>query len=126
MKYCYLFIQNLGAFTKVIIDYYFSVIIRNLREYIPKSWGNFFVKGYKVFFIYTQEKLKGFALSEICKLDYDELLAEDPEIARKRDYYSSLYKSLKNSEKIMLSDSEYDLSLYQGSSLFLKIVLLIQ
>jgi len=65
------------------------------------------VKGIKVINFFTKEKLRGYCLSEICKVDFDLLLEEDPEVARKREYYSNLYKILKNSEKIMLSDNEY-------------------
>jgi len=91
--------ENLGNYTKVIVDHYFDIIIRNLREYIPKTWGMYFVRN-------LREKLRGYILSEICKFDLDELLREDPEVAKKRDYLINLNKILKNSERILTTDNE--------------------
>jgi hypothetical protein len=75
-------------------------MVRNLREYIPKTIGQYYIKSIK-------ESLRFYLLTEINKHIYSEnFLQEDPEVARKRDYYINLYKILKNSEKVMLGDEE--------------------
>ncbi len=74
--------------------------MRNLREYIPKTIGHTYIKSFK-------EKIRFYLLSEINKnMSSEDYLAEDPEIAKKRNYYINLMKILKNSEKVMNSDEE--------------------
>jgi hypothetical protein len=71
-----------------------------LREYVPKAIGQYYIGPVK-------QSLRFYLLTEINKHIYgDNVLEEDPEVKRRREYYLNLYKILKNSEKVMLADEE--------------------
>jgi hypothetical protein len=75
-------------------------MVRNIREYVPKTIGEYYIKAIK-------ENLRFYLLTEINKdMQMEDLMTEDPEVAKKRNYYIELLKILKNSEKIMLCDEE--------------------
>ena len=82
------------------MNHFFLIMVRNLRESIPKITGFFFINT-------IRNNLRFFILSEITKeLTYENYMEEDPEIAKKRNYYINLMKILKNTEKILLYDEE--------------------
>jgi hypothetical protein len=84
-----------------LVNHFYFIIVRNLREYVPKSIGEYYVKPVKHY-------LRFYLLTEINQHIYNEnVLEEDPEVKKHREYYINLYKILKNSEKIMLGDEEY-------------------
>jgi len=79
-------------------------MVRNLRESIPKTTGFFYINSIK-------ESLRFYLLNELTKeFSYGEVnyLEEDPEVANKRNYYLSIMKVLKNCEKIIQYDEEYN------------------
>jgi hypothetical protein len=75
-------------------------MVRNLREYVPKTIGHNYIKPIK-------ENLRFYLLTEINHhIHTENFLDEDPEVKRRREYYVGLYKVLKNSEKVLLADEE--------------------
>lgn len=93
--------KSLADYCKALIDYIYAEIIRNLREYLPKATGNFYIKSLKT-------NMRFYLLSYISKNpQFVESLEEDQEQAEKRSYYVETTKTLK---KIMKQIS-YDDSL---------------
>ena len=45
--------QGLADYVKALVDYIYAEIIRNLREYIPKSTAHFFIKSLKTNMIFS-------------------------------------------------------------------------
>ncbi len=75
-------------------------MIRNLREEIPKVTGYYFINSLK-------QNLRFFLLTELTReMAYEDYLEEDPEVAKRRDYYLNLMKVYKNCEKILQYDEE--------------------
>jgi hypothetical protein len=91
----------LAEYVKILVNHFYSIIVRNLREYIPKSTGHYFIKSLK-------EDLRFYLLTEATRdFAFEDYLEEDKEVATKRNYYIGLMKVLKNCEKIILHDEEY-------------------
>lgn len=89
---------RISEYVKKIIDYYYELIIRNLRESIPKTFGNYYVKNMK--------NMRSSLLVNVFLNKNEDLFSEDPNIAMKRKYHYDILKILEKSEKLMLSDSE--------------------
>ena len=89
----------MSDYIKQLIDHYYTLTIRNLRESVPKSMAFNFVNKLK--------SIRGHVLIEIgqCK-DIESFLDEDPMIVSKRKYHYDILKILEKSEKIMSSDEE--------------------
>lgn len=86
-------------YIKKLIDYYYTLTIRNLRESIPKSMAFNFINELK--------NIRGFILMKIVQESQDtDMLAEDPSITSKRKHHKDILKILEQSEKIMLGDEE--------------------
>jgi dynamin 1-like protein len=76
------------------------MILRNVREYVPKTVGFYFINPFK-------KELRFFLLKETNNILSDpEAMEEDKEVAKKRNYFINLMKILKNSEKALLQDEE--------------------
>lgn len=90
--------SRIAEYVKKIIDYYFEITIRNLRESIPKAMAHFYIRNMK--------NLRSFLLLQLVNMQDDDLLAEDPIIASKRKYHYDILKLLEKSEKLMLADDE--------------------
>ena len=91
---------GLANYVKNLVDFIYSEMIRNLREYIPKATGNFFIKSLKtnMSFYLLQYISKN---PEICQD-----LEEDQDVAQKRLYYIEAQKKLRKINKaIGLDDS---------------------
>jgi hypothetical protein len=91
--------NGLANYVKILMNHFYSIIVRNLREFIPKTLGQIYIKPFK-------QNLRFYLLCEINRNIDSNYLEEDPEVARKRNHYINLMKILKNSEKVMLSDEE--------------------
>jgi len=89
---------RISEYVKKIIDYYYELIVRNLRESIPKTFGNYYVKNMK--------NMRSALLISVLSEKNEDLFSEDPNIAMKRKYHYDILKILEKSEKLMLSDSE--------------------
>ena len=92
--------QGLANYVKSLVDFIYSEMIRNLREYIPKATGNFFIKSLKsnMNFYLLQYISKN---PEIC-----EDLEEDQDVAQKRVYYIDASKKLKKINKAIGLDEQ--------------------
>ena len=92
--------QGLANYVKSLVDFIYSEMIRNLREYIPKAAGNFFIKSLKtnMNFYLLQYISKN---PEIC-----EDLEEDQDVAQKRAYYIEAQKKLKKINKTVGVDEQ--------------------
>lgn len=76
------------------------MMLRNVREYVPKTVGYYLITPFK-------KELRFYLLKETNNILSDpESMEEDKEVAKKRNYYISLMKILKNSEKALLQDEE--------------------
>jgi hypothetical protein len=92
--------QGLADYVKALVDYIYAEIIRNLREYIPKSTANFFIKSLKT-------NMKFYLLQYLSKNpEFCQELEEDPEIAQKRVYYVEANKKLKKINKMCDVDEQ--------------------
>jgi hypothetical protein len=92
----------LAEYVKILINYFYSIMVRNLRESIPKATGQYFIKSLK-------QNTRFFLLTELAKEIshlYDEYLKEDPEVMRKRNYYIDLLKVLRSCDKVLMYDDE--------------------
>jgi|JI10StandDraft_1071094.scaffolds.fasta_scaffold215300_2 hypothetical protein len=86
-------------YIKKLIDYYYTLTIRNLRESIPKSMAFNFINELR--------NIRGHILMKIVQQSQEEdMLAEDPAISSKRKFHKDILKILEQSEKIMLGDEE--------------------
>ena len=86
---------------KALVDFIYAEIIRDLREYIPKSTRNFFIKSLK-------SNMRFYLLQYISKNpEFCQELEEDQEVAQKRTYYIDAQKKLKKINKIV----EYDVQI---------------
>lgn len=97
--------QKLVEYIKFLANYYHSLIIRDLREQIPKITGEFLIKPIKNnlrFHIMTELNVSETAA---------DLLKENSEVKKKREYYINAMKYLKEAEKNLNLDDEY-ISLY--------------
>jgi hypothetical protein len=75
-------------------------MIRNLREYIPKATGNFFIKSLKT-------NMNFYLLQYISKTpEMCDDLEEDPDVAQKRTYYIEAQKKLKKITKAVGLDEQ--------------------
>ena len=92
--------NGLAEYVKILINYFFSIMIRNLRESVPKVTGFYFIRSLK-------NDVRFYLLNEVSKeFSYENFLEEDPEVARTRNFYIDLMKVLKNCDKIVLYDEE--------------------
>ena len=92
--------QGLADYVKALVDYIYAEIIRNLREYIPKSTANFFIKSLKT-------NMKFYLLQYLSKNpEFSQELEEDPEVAQKRVYYIDANKKLKRINKMCGYDDQ--------------------
>ena len=93
--------QGLADYVKSLVDFIYAEIIRDLREYIPKSTRNFFIKSLK-------SNMRFYLLQYISKNpEFCQELEEDQEVAQKRTYYIDAQKKLKKINKIV----EYDVQI---------------
>jgi len=90
--------SKIALYVKQIVDYYYDLTLRNLRESIPKAIAHFYIK--------NMRNLRSFLLLELVNMQQDDLLAEDPLVANKRKYHYDIMKMLEKSEKLMLADDE--------------------
>ena len=92
--------KGLADYVKSLDDYIYFQIIRNLREYIPKATGYFFVKSLKT-------NLRFYLLQYISKnQEFSQTLEEDQDMANKREYYSESVKKLKKISKNISYDDQ--------------------
>ena len=92
--------KGLADYVKSLDDYIYYSIIRNLREYIPKATGYFFVKSLKT-------NLRFYLLQYISKnQEFSQNLEEDQDMANKREYYSECVKKLKKISKNISYDDQ--------------------
>jgi len=92
--------NGLAEYVKILINYFFSLMITNLRENIPKTTGYYYIRTLK-------QDARFFLLNTLTKeFMYENYLEEDPEVAKKRNYFIELMKVLKNSEKTLQYDDE--------------------
>ena len=78
---------------------FFVITVRNIRESVPKAIAYYFIRELK--------NIRSFILFEIVQIKgFDEMVNEDPEIAKKRKYYIDIMSTLKKSEKVMLQDDD--------------------
>ena len=89
----------MSEYIKHVVDHYYGLTIRNLRESVPKSVA--------FNFIHKLRSIRGHVLIEIgqCQ-DLESFLDEDPMIVSKRKYHHDILKILEKSEKIMSTDDE--------------------
>ena len=92
--------QGLANYVKSLVDFIYSEMIRNLREYIPKATGNFFIKSLKT-------NMNFYLLQYISKTpEMCDDLEEDPDVAQKRTYYIEAQKKLKKINKAVGLDEQ--------------------
>ena len=92
--------QGLADYVKALVDYIYAEIIRSLREYIPKSTGNFFIKSLK-------RNMRFYLLQFISKnVEFSQEFEEDQEVAQKRKYYAESQKKLKKINKDIGMDDQ--------------------
>ena len=92
--------QGLADYVKALVDYIYSEIIRSLREYIPKSTGNCFIKSLK-------KNMKFYLLQFISQnVQFSQEFEEDQEVAQKRKYYVESQKKLKKINKDINADDQ--------------------
>lgn len=90
--------NKMAEYIKKLVDYYFQLILRNLRESIPKAMAFYFIKELR--------NVRSHLLLKFMQMETDNLVEEDPEVSKKRKFYSDMLKVLEKSEKLMLSDEE--------------------
>ena len=92
--------QGLANYVKNLVDFIYSEIIRNLREYIPKATGNFFIKSLKT-------NMNFYLLQYISKNpEMCDDLEEDQDVAQKRAYYIDAQKKFKKINKAIGVDEQ--------------------
>ena len=92
--------QGLADYVKALVDFIYSEMIRSLREYIPKSTGNFFIKSLK-------RNMRFYLLQFISKnVEFSQEFEEDQEVASKRKYYVESQKKLKKINKDIGMDDQ--------------------
>jgi hypothetical protein len=92
--------QGLADYVKALVDYIYAEIIRSLREYIPKSTGNNFIKSLK-------KNMKFYLLQFISQnVQFSQEFEEDQEVAQKRKYYVESQKKLKKINKDINADDQ--------------------
>ena len=92
--------QGLADYVKSLVDFIYSEMIRSLREYIPKSTGNFFIKSLK-------RNMRFYLLQFISKnVEFSQEFEEDQEVASKRKYYVESQKKLKKINKDIGMDDQ--------------------
>ena len=92
--------QGLADYVKSLVDYIYSEMIRSLREYIPKSTGNCFIKSLK-------RNMRFYLLQFISKnVEFSQEFEEDQEVASKRKYYIESQKKLKKINKDIGMDDQ--------------------
>ena len=92
--------QGLANYVKSLVDFIYSEMIRNLREYIPKAAGNFFIKSLKT-------NMNFYLLQYISKNpEMCDDLEEDQDVAQKRAYYIEAQKKLKKINKAVGVDEQ--------------------
>ena len=92
--------QGLADYVKALVDYIYAEIIRSLREYIPKSTGNCFIKSLK-------KNMKFYLLQFISQnVQFSQEFEEDQEVAQKRKYYIESQKKLKKINKDISADDQ--------------------
>ena len=90
--------NGLSEYVKNIVDFIYAEMIRNLREYIPKSTRNFFIKSLK-------SNMRFYLLQYLSKNpEFCQELEEDQEVAQKRKYYIEAQKKLKRINKLIDGD----------------------
>ena len=90
--------NGLSEYVKNIVDFIYAEMIRNLREYIPKSTRNFFIKSLK-------SNMRFYLLQYLSKNpEFSQELEEDQEVAQKRKYYIEAQKKLKRINKLIDGD----------------------
>ena len=93
--------NGLSEYVKTIVDFIYAEMIRNLREYIPKSTRNFFIKSLK-------SNMRFYLLQYLSKNpEFSQELEEDQEVAQKRKYYIEAQKKLKRINKLIDGDNIY-------------------
>ena len=92
--------QSLAEYVKSLVDFIYAEMVRNLREYIPKASGNFFIKSLKT-------NMRFFLLQYISKNpEFSQELEEDQDVAQKRTYYIDSQKRLKKIFKNISYDDQ--------------------
>ena len=92
--------QGLADYVKALVDYIYAEIIRSLREYIPKSTGNCFIKSLK-------NNMKFYFLQFISQnIEFSQEFEEDQEVAQKRKHYVESQKKLKKINKDISADEQ--------------------
>ena len=90
--------NGLSEYVKNIVDFIYAEMIRSLREYIPKSTRNFFIKSLK-------SNMRFYLLQYLSKNpEFCQELEEDQEVAQKRKYYIEAQKKLKRIHKLIDGD----------------------
>ena len=90
--------NGLSEYVKSIVDFIYAEMIRSLREYIPKSTRNFFIKSLK-------SNMRFYLLQYLSKNpEFCQELEEDQEVAQKRKYYIEAQKKLKRIHKLIDGD----------------------
>ena len=90
--------NGLSEYVKSIVDFIYAEMIRSLREYIPKSTRNFFIKSLK-------SNMRFYLLQYLSKNpEFCQELEEDQEVAQKRKYYIEAQKKLKRIHKLIDAD----------------------
>ena len=90
--------QGLANYVKNLVDFIYAEMIRNLREYIPKATGNFFIKSLK-------SNMSFYLLQFISKNpEISQDLEEDQDVAQKRMYYIDAQKKLRKINKSINAD----------------------
>ena len=108
--------RSLADYVKALVDYIYSLIIRNLRESFPKATGQFFIKSLK-------SGLRFFLLQYINKNpQIAQNLEEDPEMANKRKYLVESTKKMKKIEKNISYDDKLVKIIKDGKSNLDKIL----
>ena len=108
--------RSLADYVKALVDYIYSLIIRNLRESFPKATGQFFIKSLK-------SGLRFFLLQYINKNpQIAQNLEEDPEMANKRKYLVESTKKMKKIDKNISYDDKLVKIIKDGKSNLDKIL----
>jgi len=92
--------KKLVEYIKFLANYYHSIIIRELREQIPKVTGEYLIKPIK-------QNLRFYLMSELKVSETaSKLLKENPDVKNKREFYINAMKHLKEAEKNLNLDDE--------------------
>ena len=92
--------QGLADYVKSLVDFIYSEIIRNLREYVPKTAAHFFIKSLK-------NNMRFYLLQYLSRNpEFSQELEEDQDIAQKRTFYIDAQKKLKRINKNISCDDQ--------------------